>query len=188
MVISSSFGLFLQSFTLADLFIQWEQFGVFDLFLPFLLIFALIYGILHSTNVLGTNNGIKLIIALVIALMAMRLQFVTLFFTTLFPRFAIGLAIIMVALIMTGLFIPPDWNSLKGWYMFFGIAALIITVVAVVNSFDALGFLGSSWFSDYATLIISGIVVIAVIVSMVSEPSVNKGKAPQHYTMGPVRG
>src|SRR3989344_436567 len=95
--------------SLQDIFYQWEYMGVFDYILPFLLVFAVVFGILSSTKFLGKNNAVYVIIAIVIGLLALRWQF---FFSTflaeIFPRLGIGLAVILTLLILVGMFIAED--------------------------------------------------------------------------------
>ena len=57
MISDALLGTFLQILSLRDMYFQWESVGVFDFFLPALLIFAIIFGILTSTRVLGGNRG-----------------------------------------------------------------------------------------------------------------------------------
>jgi len=63
-------------FDIPTLLSQWESFGIFTYLLPFLFIFAIIFGILSATNILGHNKGVQIIIAFVIGLMALRFDFV----------------------------------------------------------------------------------------------------------------
>ena len=91
------------AFNIQDVIYQWETLGVFDYLLPFLLIFAVIFGVLSATKIMGDNKGVHVVIALVIGLLALRIGIVQKFFTVLFPRFAIGLAIMVVVIILVGL-------------------------------------------------------------------------------------
>jgi len=45
-------------YNIADVMISWEQMGVFDYLLPFLLVFAIVYGILTTTKFLGTEKPV----------------------------------------------------------------------------------------------------------------------------------
>ena len=155
--------LFMQ-FTVYDLFAQWEYVGVFDLLLPFLLIFALVFGVLSSTNILGGHRGVNLIVSLVIALMALRLDFVSAFFTELFPRFAIGLTILVVVVILAGLFIVPE--HIKGWFIGFAIAGVVIGIAVVIGTFDTFYWFDSFFWRDYWGFIVGGIIVIILIISV----------------------
>src|SRR3989344_2867821 len=83
---------------------KWQEIGVFSYILPLLLIFALIFGILTKMSLLGDNKAVNAIIALAVGLMSLQFDFVPRFFSEIFPRLGIGLAILLVLLILTGLF------------------------------------------------------------------------------------
>ncbi|MHA1988971.1 MAG: hypothetical protein ACW98D_20315, partial [Promethearchaeota archaeon] len=107
----ASYGYF-QGGALGNLLNVWEQAGIFSYAIPFLLIFALVFGILSRMNIFKKSNNepntmISAIIALAIALMALQFPFVPMFFAELFPALGIGLAIILVVLVISGLFIDP---------------------------------------------------------------------------------
>jgi hypothetical protein len=157
--------LFMQGASIANLFATWEQFGIFDLVLPFLLIFCIIFGVLSATNILGKNKGINLILAMVIALMALRLEFVNLFFVELFPRFAMGLAALVVAVILIGLFIPKE--HIQGWYIGFGVVGALIAIVVVTQTFGVFNFFGSQFWQEWTTTIISSVLVVAAIIGII---------------------
>lgn len=146
-------------YTLID---QWEYAGVFDLLLPFLLIFSIVFGILSATNILGGSKGTSLIISLVIALMALRFGFVSYFFAELFPRFAIGLVVLVIVVIMAGLFITPE--SMRGWFIGFAIAGIIIGIIVVIQTFDTFYWYDSFFWRDSWGLIVGGIILIILIV------------------------
>jgi hypothetical protein len=164
--------IWFMQFTIYDLLNQWEFIGVFDLMLPFLLIFAVIFGALTSTNILGGHKGVNLIIALVIALMALRLNFVSAFFTELFPRFGVGLAILLVVVILAALFIPNQHK--KGWAIGFAIAGVVIGIIAVINSSNQFNFFGSFFWQDYWGMIIGGVILVIVIIAIFA----TSGKRP----------
>lgn len=169
---------------IAELLAQWESVGVFDYMLPFLLIFAVIFGVLTTTNILGGNKGVSTIISLAIALMTLRLQFVQLFFQQLFPRFGVVLAVIIVVVIAATLFIPKE--HMKGWLIGFGIAGGVFALIAVINSFNVLGWFGSYWWDNYWGLTIGAVLLIIVIVAMFVQ---NAPRNPQGIMLpiGPVR-
>ena len=97
------------AFTIADILNQWQTAGVFDYILPFLLIFSVVFGILASTNILGKQKGVNVIVSLVVGLLALRLGFVQLFFAQIFPRLGVGIGVILALLILAVLFV----NKLK---------------------------------------------------------------------------
>ena len=156
---------------------QWEQIGVFSYMLPFLLIFALIYGILSKLKLFGNeqNKSINAIIALATALMSLQFGVVTVFFSDIFPRLGIAMAGVLVLLIMIGLFGNPNNKAFINIMMWssFGIAVLIILqsleVFDLSSSRDLLGFIPSSWIPTIALIVMIGIVIAS---------SVGKSKTP----------
>jgi len=152
--------------------------GFFSYLLPFLLIFSLVYGILLKLDFFKNNKSINAIIALAVGLMALQFNFVSLFFSDIFPRVGIGLAIILVIMIIMGLFLPNQpWVG----YALFGVSAIILGYIL----FSSGGFFGSSgsnigyWLS-YNWPLLAGlifiIIVIAVIVGVGRSPNPNAPK------------
>lgn len=192
MVVSSLAGLlgkgvFLQ-FTIYDLFNQWEYLGVFDFLLPFLLIFAVIFGILTSTNILGGHRGVNLIIALVIALMSLRLDFVSLFFSELFPRFAVGLSVMIVVVIMAALFIPNSSSILKGWFIGFAVAGVVIGLLVVIFTFNEFYWFDSFFWQDSWGLVVGGVILIIIIIAMFATAKPRPTPETLTLPLGPLRG
>ncbi len=167
--------------TVGEILNQWQMYGIFDYILPFLLIFSLVFGILTSTNIIGKQKGVHVIIAIVVGLLALRLGFVQQFFMELFPRLGVGLAVILALLIMTGLFI----NQTEAQYWMWGIAgvAVIVWLIVLVGTTESVGWFGfyGGYVGDYAGLIIGAILLIGVIIAVVaaqpkSTPNPNAGK------------
>ncbi len=136
-----------------------SQFGFFSYILPFLLIFALVYGVLMKMKFFD-KNAINGIISLAVALLAIQFEAVPMFFSDIFPRLGIGLAIILIIMILVGLFLPN-----QGWvgYVLFGISSLIVLVIL----YQSAGATGSNylyWLEGYWPLLIGVIFIIVVIV------------------------
>lgn len=156
-------------FSLQDLYFQWEASGVFEFFLPALLIFAVIFGILSTTRVLGSNRGINMLIALSISLLAIRTPLVSDFFSQVFPNFAIGLSIILGIIILAGLFVAEK-NS-KSFYntmmwVGFGIGVIIAIIVLDNNSWY-----GSFWWQENWTSILWIVIVVLLLGFFLHDPS-----------------
>lgn len=168
--------------TIADIMSQWQAVGVFDYILPFLLIFSVVFGILTSTNVIGKDKGVHIIVSIVIGLLALRLGFVQLFFMELFPRLGVGLAVILALMILTGLFVHTE----EAKYWMWGIAAVAVVawIIIIVGTSQSVGWLGlyGGALGDYAGLIIGAILLVGVIVAVVAAKSEGKsdGKFKRH--------
>ncbi len=142
-----SFGLlFAQTLSLRDLYFQWEGAGVFEFLLPALLVFAIVFGILTSTKVLGGNRGINFIISIAVALIAMQSAFVSEFFSVVFPNLGIGLAILLVVLIFMGLFVSKgNFMEFSNTLMWGGLVLAVIIAVITLNQF---AWFGSIWWQE----------------------------------------
>ncbi len=116
------------------------ELGFFAYVLPFLLIFAVIFGILEKGHVLGTNRGVHVTIALAVGLLSLQFDYVSEFFATIFPYAGIGIGVVLVALILTGLIAGKEKDTKWIKYIWFGIGA--IAFIAVLwASLDELSFL-----------------------------------------------
>lgn len=131
--------------TFGNFFNQLDQMGVFAYLLPFLLIFALVYGILTKTTILGNNKGINVVLAIAIGLMALQFNFVSYFFAEIFPRLGVGLAILLVMAILIGAFVDLDNQKWAKW-LFFGVGALTVLIIVFQSLGSSFGF-GGTWFN-----------------------------------------
>jgi uncharacterized membrane protein YoaK (UPF0700 family) len=158
---------------------QWEAAGVFDFLLPFLLIFAVVFGILTTTNILGKNKGVHVIIAFVVGLLALRLDFVPRFFAEIFPRLGVGLSVILALVILIGLFVPQD--EMRYWLYGLGTIAFVIAIVVVSQSFQGFGWFSGGFYSDYVGWIIGGVLIIGLIIAVANasnDDDAKKDKKP----------
>lgn len=182
--------LFLSSHTIygggiiGNMLAQWEQAGFFSFLLPFLLIFALIFGILSRADIFKGHRAVNGIIAVVVALLALQFDIVPRFFSEIFPRLGVGLAILLIAMILVGMFMT---SSMTG--ILFGIGAIIFLVV-LINTAGVLGWSSAFWWEDNWPHLVVAILVIAGIVGiwrsgMVSEtPKELKYDAPFARSIG----
>jgi hypothetical protein len=157
----SGVGVMMATLSLRDMYFQWEAAGVFDFFLPALLIFAVVFGILTSTKVLGGNRGIHFIIAAAIAILAIRVPFVSEFFTTIFPSFGIGLAIVVIVIILMGLFVSKGNIDLFGNALMWG--GLGVGVIIAIITFNQYDWFGSAWWQDNWVSVLWILIVVLII-------------------------
>ncbi|MEK6819683.1 MAG: hypothetical protein AABY03_00605 [Nanoarchaeota archaeon] len=169
--------LFLQSFgfsggSFGNVLSQWEQLGVFTYVLPFLLIFALIFGILQRVAVFKSgdepNKGINAIIAVATALMALQFNFVPLFFSDIFPKLGVGLAVILVGIIVTGMFTDSNWTWIGT-----ALGAVVFFVI-MGNSFE----FGTTSFWFWIQQYIGTIIAVAILLILLF---VAVGKFPPKF-------
>ena len=176
-----------------DLIYKFEASGGFTYILPFLLIFALIFGILQRMNLFTSmtadigadgkpvagsvkahpNRSVNAVIAIAVAFMAIRLSIVDTFFREIFPRLGVGLSILLVAVILLGMFIT---NENWVFYILLGGAAIVFAVV-LTNSSLAAGFSGADWFYNNWEYILGAAILIGLI-AMIVFPSSGGSKTP----------
>ena len=177
--------LFLQGFgyfgggSFGNLLSRLQQLGFFDYVLPFLIIFALVFGILTKTKIFDQNKGINAIIALAIGLMALQFDLVPRFFSELFPRLGIGLAFILTIMVLGGLFWDTEGQALN--YILLGISAIIIIIVlASTAEVSSWWYSWSFYYSNFGDILI----VIGVVAVMIAVVATANSKERKNY--GPV--
>ncbi|MDO8517476.1 MAG: hypothetical protein Q7S33_05120 [Nanoarchaeota archaeon] len=146
----------------------WEQMGVFSYVIPFLLIFALVFGILTKSNIMGENKSVNAIIALSIGLLALQFDLVSTFFGTIFPRFAVGLSIFLVLILLAGLFYSGEGKQ-KGAFFAIGIIIAIAVILWSLANWDTYtgNYMIGSWVYENFWTVIIGIIVVGGIAAAV---------------------
>ena len=165
----ASYGYF-EGGAIGNILNMWEQVGIFSYAIPFLLIFALVFGILSRMNIFKKadnkpNTAISGIIALAVALMALQFPSVPMFFAELFPALGIGLAIILVVLIVSGLFIDPD-N--KGWMIGLMVVSVVVVIGVLLSASRGMGFVFGTWWSYNWPTIVGILIFIGLIVAIIA--------------------
>ncbi len=150
--------------SIADILIQWEYLGFFQFVLPFLLVFAVVFGILSYMNIFGSNKGIHAIVAIVLGLLSIRAGFFSAFLAEIAPRLGVGLTILLAILILIGLFVPQDSTKTVGWVLM-GVAGLIVIVI-LSQLYNVFGFFTGA-FGLTSSEIIGYIVMIALVVAII---------------------
>ena len=154
---------------------QWQAAGVFAYILPFLMIFAVVYGILSKTEIVSGNKGVNATIALAVGGLSLLNDYVTNFFSIIFPYTGIGLSVLLVALILMGLISEEDWAK----YVWFGLGIIIFLVVVItsLSDFSWWGGLGYSW-QEAAPAIVAGVIVLGLMSLIIWGGGGSSGKEP----------
>lgn len=165
----ASYGYF-EGGTIGNILNTWEQAGIFSYAIPFLLIFALVFGILSRMNLFKKadnkpNTTISAIIALAVALMALQFPIVPRFFASVFPALGIGLAVILVILVIAGLFIDP---SNKGWMVGLMVVSIVVVIAVLVSASWEIGFVFGTWWRYNWPTLIGILVFVGLIVAVVA--------------------
>lgn len=153
-----------------------EQAGVFSYVLPFLLIFAIVFGVLSRIQVFGDNKGLNAVVSLVIGLLSLQFELVPIFFSEIFPRVGIGLSILLVLIILIGLFFDTRDNQIIN-YGLMGVGVIIFLVV-LVKTAGYLGWYSGYWWNAHWPQIIVVVGVLALLGAIIGSVSGQKPKFP----------
>lgn len=155
----------------------WQNIGVFSYLLPFLLIFAVVYGILEASNILTRNKGVNATVAVVIGLLSLQVGYVQTFFTEAFPRFGVGIAVLLIVLILMGLFVGDTDKKVIYWV--FIVIGGIIAFAVLFGTFSEVGWLGGGdWFTtDWVALVIFLILLVGLIAMVMKGAGSSEGKS-----------
>ncbi len=162
----------------------WEEAGFFAYALPFLLIFAVVYGILTKVQTFGEQKGLNAVIAIVVGLLALQFDFVPIFFSEIFPRVGVGLSVILALFILVGLFLPSGNSSVANWILL--AVGVVIFIVVVTNTFGFMGYQSGIFYFMMNNLpAIIGIVLvlaaIGVTVGINPNPDLGKWEHPPQW-------
>lgn len=149
--------------TITNVLNWWEYQGVFAYVLPFLLIFAVIFGILNNSKVLGSNKGVQATVALSIGLLALQFDYVSTFFATIFPYTGMAISVLVVSLILIGIVSNGKQGESAKW-IWFGLGIIAFLVVAI-NSFADYSWWGSGvgqWVDAWPAIIVAIIILGAM--------------------------
>lgn len=158
-------------FSFTDLMQNLDQWGFFTYFLPFLLIFALVYAITSQLTIFKENKGAGVIVSLAVGFLSLVGGYVPTFFAQIIPKMGVGLSIMLAALLIAGVFLMETGEKGKKAYMwiFFALGGLVFLFV-LFSSLGNWNFYGSGnwryWWDQYAGLIIFLLVMIGVVVAV----------------------
>lgn len=169
-------------FTQLDALLQlWESQGLFSVFLPFLLIFAVTYAVLNKSGVLGRKAGVDTIVALVVGLLALQQDFLRRFFAELFPRLGVGIGVMVALVILVGLFIMGG-QAETTWMIILGSIGFIVFLVVIISTQSGFSFSAWGWWSQWSNLVIWGVILIGIVVAFTLA---NKGREEPAGTRAP---
>lgn len=147
-----------------------DQNGFFSYGLPFLMIFMISFGILSKVKILGDNKALNVVISLVVGLMAVQLNFVSYFFSEIFPRMGVLLSIILVSVIVLSPFVKFKKKSVASITLsIVGAIGVIVIVIQSLGNIAWFNSFGSTWgityfFQQWGSAVFTAIFFFALIV------------------------
>lgn len=152
------------AYSITDLLNQLNELGFFSYVLPFLIVFAIVFGLLQKTQIFGSEDkakGVNSIIAVGVAGMSLLYDIVPTFFSTIFPRFGVGLAVFLVLIIALGFFYTQEGGDGLKSLMWVGWIVGVGTVLWTFNEWQWYG--GGSNLGFLIQQYLPLIIVLAII-------------------------
>lgn len=175
-----------------------RDFGLFDIVLPFLLVFTIVFAILEKSKILGTikakeedvpNKNLNSMVAFVIALLVVATANVVRAINESLPNIVLLIVIFVSFLLMLGVFQKTEEFAFKEkhptWYATFFILIFISVILIFTNSiYDvqgnswleiALAFVINNWSGAVFSSILFLIIIIFAIVAVMKQPKKEEG-------------
>lgn len=156
-------------FTVQSVLNSWAETGIFKYVLPFLLVFALVFGILTKTVILGDNKAVHAIIAAALGLMSLVGDYFPNFLEKFAPNVATGISVLLAAIILLGLFIPKLKDDKVHWitYVLFGIGAIALIFI-LGDTFSGYSGVGNNIWDDYGPALITLLILGGIIAGIIA--------------------
>ena len=172
-----------------------KEFGLFDVVLPFLLVFSIVFAILEKTMVLGvekTKSGeypkraLNTTVAFVIAMLVGATNKIVTAINKALPNVVLLLVIIISFLMLVGIFyktgefdFSEKYKGAVGWFVFVLLILVILIFAGSIMRTEDQSWLG--YIADYVINNVTGPVVTSIlflIVAVVAIAYVTKSSSP----------
>lgn len=182
--------------TLSNAIQFFRDFGLFDIILPFLLVFTLVFALLEKSRVLGTETdgktpkkNLNAMVAFVIGFLVLATNAVVNTLVTALPQVVLLLTLIVSFLLLIGSFLKPEGGldfaeQHKELYKLF-VGLIFLGVVLIF--LGAIKTDGVSWLSfvyDYVINNVSGAVVGSVVILIIVILAIIFITKPERETSG----
>ncbi len=156
-----------------------EEIGFYDVALPFLLVFTLIFAILQKIKIFGEHGkNFNAVVALVFAFLVVRQPAVVEVMNTFLPTVSLMALVIVTTLLLLGILLTPRMDiGFTGWLGGLGIILTLIGVaIAFIGSSGALGLSLPTWLNlsrDDVNLLI-GIGLFIIFINFITSDPTDK--------------
>ena len=156
-----------------------KDFGFFDVVVPFLLFFAIVFAVLEKTRVLGEKkSNVNLIVALAVSLLVIATNKAVNFISTVIPNMILFLVLIIMFVMITGIFFKEGdyefYKEHKIWFGIFMVILFVLTIGFVLNAWPVEGsmtLLEKLWVaiqSGSSGELVGGIILFAFMVGAIA--------------------
>tara|TARA_Y100000310_G_scaffold159627_1_gene159335 strand:+ start:87542 stop:88102 length:561 start_codon:yes stop_codon:yes gene_type:complete len=112
-----------------------EEIGIFDVALPFILVFVLAFGVLQKSKLLGKESkNLNVIVSLVIGLLFIRNQYLVGVINQFLPNISLFMIIILMFILLVGIFVGKEHEGWTGNVL--GVA-FFVSIIFIIWSLSA---------------------------------------------------
>ena len=112
---------------------SFDQLGGFDVLLPFILVFTLVFAVLQKIDLFGSGKkNINAVVALVLSIFFLNNTYLILILQTFLPKVSIFLIIFLMFLLLAGIFAGPKQLSKTSM----GVAAIVALIAILFALFS----------------------------------------------------
>ncbi len=165
------------------------ELGIYEVILPFLLVFTLVFAILEKTKILGidrvggqelTKKNLNSIIAMVVAFLVVASTQLVSIISEVLANIVLLLVLAVCFLMLVGVFLGDKEFTLKdykGWMSFFMFAMFIGIVAIFLNALDWLKYVIGIFVDVQLAPILFVVIIVAFIVYITRDPNSKKKEA-----------
>ncbi|MBI2145922.1 hypothetical protein HYU22_01105 [Candidatus Woesearchaeota archaeon] len=166
--------------------------GVYDVILPFLLVFTIVFAILEKTKILGmekvgereiTKKNLNAMVAFVVAFLVIASTQLVAVINQVMANIVLLLILAISFLLLVGVFFGSKEFTLKdypGWITFFMVVMFLGIVVIFLNALDWLKYVFALfvfWNEEWAITIIFVIIILGFMWFVIRDPNSGKKEA-----------
>jgi len=162
-----------------------KDFGFFDVVVPFLLFFAIIFAFLEKTSILGGKKS-NVIVALAVSLLVVATNKAVNFVSTVIPNMVIVLVLLVLFVMITGVFFKEgDFEFYKEhtvWFGIFMVLLFVLTIGFVLHAWPVDGDttllerMGDAIISGSSGEVVGGVILLVFIVGAIALVMKSSGK------------
>jgi hypothetical protein len=123
--------IFATSFSFANSIDYLVELGVYDILLPFLLIFAIVFAILEKTSIMGKDKtNINVIISIISGLLLVVQKGIVDTILLFMPRVSLMMVVILMGLLVISMIAGEEFKGVKG--ITFSVAAIVVIIAIIM--------------------------------------------------------
>ncbi len=156
---------------LRAMFAYWESIGVFDVVLPFFLIFGIAFAIFQQTNILKEKK-INIIVSVIIGILFVQNQYLVGILHSFIPNVALFIIVILMVFMVAGTVLGPKADvTAQNAFGIVAIGAIALVVWALLVQPPTTPWFPTYYFDDQtiATLVLIGVFIF--IIWFVTKPA-----------------